>query len=506
MKLNLGCGTDIRPGYINVDVIKNRGVDVVCDITQKLPFENNSIEEIVAQDVLEHLTREQLLPTLNEISRILKVSGQLFVRIPSVDAIFDRFADDQDTRNLFLYGNSYKTGIWGVHKAGYTSKEFIILCRLHNLEMVSETSVDTNFEFKLKKIISSVKPRKILFINQTLGIGGAETFNIGLFNWLKKQNIKIESHTTNNRFNKMLGDGHIIPVVLDIIGNWRGLIKAILLLPFGLWHYLKLLFLDFDVIYMSGFPEKIIVTPLAKLLNKPVVWVEFGPLESVFNKFFGLPMLLYRLVSWMPDIVIMPTQHTYKANSAVTHIPTAKIRIIPCAVEFVNCKLKIENLSVVCVSRLEKGKGQDLLIEAWPRVLEKFPDAKLKIIGEGDLKLMPCKNVEIVGYVKDAVSEIAKASVLVFPSVWPLEGFGLVMLEAMSQNVPVVAYDRGTAPEIIDDSCGILVNDLAEGIVKMLEHPTKGGVKRFNENFTFDIIGPKYLEVFKYAYSAHSTI
>jgi glycosyltransferase involved in cell wall biosynthesis len=155
---------------------------------------------------------------------------------------------------------------------------------------------------------------------------------------------------------------------------------------------------------------------------------------------------------------------------------------------------------------LEKGKGQDLLIEAWPRVLERFPDAKLRIIGEGDLKLKPCKNVEIVGYVKDAVSEIAKASVLVFPSVWPLEGFGLVMLEAMSQNVPVVAYDRGTAPEIIDDSCGILVNDLAEGIIKMLEHPTKGGVKRFGENFTFDIIGPKYLEVFKYAYSAHSTI
>ena len=270
----------------------------------------------------------------------------------------------------------------------------------------------------------------------------------------------------------MLGDGHKIPIILDIIGNWRGLIKAILLLPVGLWHYLKLFFLDFDLILMTGFPEKIIVTPLAKLLNKPVVWVEFGPLESVFNKFFGLPKLMYRLVSWMPDIVIMPTQHTYKANSAVTHIPTAKIRIIPCAVEFVNCKLKIENLSVVCVSRLERGKGQDLLIEAWPRVLEKFPDAKLKIIGEGELKLMPYKNVEIVGYVKDAVSEIAKESVLVFPSVWPLEGFGLVMLEAMSQNVPVVAFDRGTAPEIIDDSCGILVNDLAEGIIKMLNtHP-----------------------------------
>ena len=506
MKLNLGCGTDIRPGYINVDVISSRGVDMVCDITKKLPFDDNSCDEIIAQDVLEHLTREQLIFTLSEISRVLNINGKLFVRIPNVDAIFDIFAGDLETRNLFLYGNTSQTGVWGSHKVGLTSKEFKIIALMNSLKIVTESLIDTNCEFLFEKMSSSVRLHKILFINQTLGIGGAETFNIGLFNWLKKQNIVIESHTTNERFNKMLGDGHKIPIILDIIGNWRGLIKAILLLPVGLWHYLKLFFLDFDLILMTGFPEKIIVTPLAKLLNKPVVWVEFGPLESVFNKFFGLPKLMYRLVSWMPDIVIMPTQHTYKANSAVTHIPTAKIRIIPCAVEFVNCKLKIENLSVVCVSRLERGKGQDLLIEAWPRVLEKFPDAKLKIIGEGELKLMPYKNVEIVGYVKDAVSEIAKASVLVFPSVWPLEGFGLVMLEAMSQNVPVVAFDRGTAPEIIDDSCGILVNDLAEGIIKMLEHPPKGGKKRFQENYTFDIIGPKYLEVFKYALAAHKTI
>lgn len=507
MKLNLGCGTDIRPGYINVDAIKGRGVDVVCDITQKLPFENNSIEEIVAQDILEHLTREQLIFTLGEISRVLNISGKLFVRVPNVDAIFDKFADDSETRNLYLYGNTSNTGVWGSHKVGLTSKEFKIMCRMNKLELVSETTVDTNFKFELIKTNQKLKLQKILFINQTLGIGGAETFNIGLFNWLKKQNIEILTYTTNDRFNKMLGDGQKIPVVLDIIGNWRGLIKAILLLPFGLWHYLKLFYLNFDVIYMSGFPEKIIITPIAKLLNKPVVWVEFGPLESVFNKFFGLPKLLYRFVSWMPDIVIMPTQHTYKANSAITHVPAHKVRIIPCAIEgFRHRNTKAQKHLVICVSRLEKGKGQDLLIEAWPRVLERFPDAKLRIIGEGDLKLKPCKNVEIVGYVKDAVSEIAKASVLVFPSVWPLEGFGLVMLEAMSQNVPVVAYDRGTAPEIIDDSCGILVNDLAEGIIKMLEHPTKGGVKRFGENFTFDIIGPKYLEVFKYAYSAHSTI
>jgi len=523
MKLNLGCGEDIRAGYVNIDAIARRGVNLVCDITKKLPYKNGVCEEIIAQDILEHLTREQLFATLSEISRILKVGGQLFVRIPNIDAIFDKFAGDPDTRNLFLYGNSYKTGIWGVHKVGYTPREFITLCRCNSLVTKGDSlqsleggpPSSTNYEFEFKKTSQEIKLRKILFINQTLGIGGAETFNIGLFKWLKKQNIEIVAYTTNDRFIRMLGDAQKIPVVLDIIGNWRGLLKAIILLPYGLWQYIKLFFIDSDLVYMSGFPEKIIVTPIAKLLNKPVVWVEFGPLENVFKKFFGLPKFLYKLVSWMPDMVIMPTQHTFKANVAITAIPTAKIRIIPCAVEFVNCKLKIENLSVVCISRLEKGKGQDLLIEAWPNVLTKYPKATLRIIGEGGefenckLKIENLKldgSIKLMGYVEDAVKEIAKASVLVFPSVWPLEGFGLVMLEAMSQGVPVVAYDRGTAPEIIDETCGILVDDLAHGIIKMLEHPATGGVKKFKENYTFDVIGPEYLEVFKYALATHQTI
>ena len=506
MKLNLGCGDDIRIGFINIDAIAGPGVDMVCDITGKLDFFDASIEEIVAQDILEHLTREQLSKTLAEISRILKVGGQLFVRIPNIDAIISKFEDDPDTRNLFLYGNSYKTGIWGVHKAGYTQKSFIVLCKLFSLNIKSVVEVDTNFEFKFEKMVQEIKVNRVLFINQTLGIGGAETFNIGLFNWLKKQNIEILPYTTNDRFIKMLESTNKIPVVLDIIGNWRGLLKAIILLPYGTWQYSKLLFLDFDLIYMTGFVEKILITPVAKLVGKPVVWVEFGPLESVFNKFFGLPKFLYRLVSWMPDMVVMPTHHTFKHNVAISGIPTSKVKIIPCAIEIKNYpakREKIKNYSVVCVSRLEKGKGQDLLIEAWPRVLAKYPKTKLKIIGEGSIKLPVSKNVEIMGYVEDSVKEIAKASVLVFPSKWELEGFGLVMLEAMSQGVPVVAFNQGTAPEIIDENSGILVDDLAYGIIEMLENPTTGGKKRFSQNFTFDIIGPRYLEVFKYALASH---
>ena len=135
-----------------------------------MPFDDNSCDEIIAQDVLEHLTREQLIFTLSEISRVLNINGKLFVRIPNVDAIFDIFVDDLETRNLFCM-EILTNGVWGSHKVGLTSKEFKIIALMNSLKIVTESLIDTNCEFLFEKMSSSVRLHKILFINQTLGIG-----------------------------------------------------------------------------------------------------------------------------------------------------------------------------------------------------------------------------------------------------------------------------------------------------------------------------------------------
>lgn len=61
MKLNLGCGRDIRPkeeGWINVDKVKREGVDVKWDLNEyPYPFKNNSTELIIAYDIIEHLDK-----------------------------------------------------------------------------------------------------------------------------------------------------------------------------------------------------------------------------------------------------------------------------------------------------------------------------------------------------------------------------------------------------------------------------------------------------------------
>lgn len=346
---------------------------------------------------------------------------------------------------------------------------------------------------------------KLWFINQSLGIGGAETFNTQLINYLRQHDFDVRCFVTNRIFSENLGsDTQIIPVVLDIIGNWKGLFKALFLFPLGIVYYMYLVVRSklesVEIIYMSGFVEKILITPLARLLNIRVVWIEFGPLATIFSKFFGLPRLLYKLVKDLPNTIIVPSRHTFDD----LHYLSNKIIIIPCARDITIKPKKVKQNIVTCVSRLEKGKGQDLLISAWTKVLKVIPDAQLWIIGTGyqyfDLPLD--KSIKLKGWVKDALIEINNSKVCVFPSVWPLEGFGLVMLEAMALNKPVVAFDVGPAREIINSKNGILVpsgnlKSLANAIIAQLQKPIATGREDYLHRFTFEILGPKYEQAYR---------
>lgn len=79
-KLNVGCGADIREGYINLDLANLPGVNVVHDIELfPYPFESDTFDEILCQDVLEHV---EYIPVLKELHRILKKGGTLTIRVP----------------------------------------------------------------------------------------------------------------------------------------------------------------------------------------------------------------------------------------------------------------------------------------------------------------------------------------------------------------------------------------------------------------------------------------
>lgn len=80
-RLNVGCGRKIMSGYINLDMVIGPGVDVVANLEKPpLPFDDNIFDKIHAEDVLEHVN--DIVAVVEELGRILKVGGTLWVRGP----------------------------------------------------------------------------------------------------------------------------------------------------------------------------------------------------------------------------------------------------------------------------------------------------------------------------------------------------------------------------------------------------------------------------------------
>ena len=186
--------------------------------------------------------------------------------------------------------------------------------------------------------------------------------------------------------------------------------------------------------------------------------------------------------------------------------------------------LKEDDLMIFFIGRLVWVKGVDKLVMAMPHILNEVPNAKLVIVGVGDMrgyleKLV--ENLRIQENVKfrfefipeeERILHYAACDVAVFPSLY--EPFGIVTLEAMSMEKPVVVGARGVSGmrEIVvpsgPEQCGFHVNpydpkDIAWGIVNSIKDPAvkerlgKNGRKRVLENFTWDIIAKKTIELYE---------
>jgi glycosyltransferase involved in cell wall biosynthesis len=107
--------------------------------------------------------------------------------------------------------------------------------------------------------------------------------------------------------------------------------------------------------------------------------------------------------------------------------------------------------------RLARGANMPLRIAAKvPRDASRYVKERIEPHIDGDL-------IRFIGEVRDEQKQafLANASALLFPIEWP-EPFGLVMIEAMACGTPVIAFRRGSVPEVVEDgTTGFVVNDEA---------------------------------------------
>jgi glycosyltransferase involved in cell wall biosynthesis len=127
---------------------------------------------------------------------------------------------------------------------------------------------------------------------------------------------------------------------------------------------------------------------------------------------------------------------------------------------------------------------------------KEYYDSKMKPLIQGN------SNVEFIGEINDAQKPafLSGAHALIFPIRWP-EPFGLVMIEAMACGTPVVAFNHGSVPEVIDPGVtGFIVNDIDEAVAAAGKVHTLDRARvraTFDRRFTARRMAEDYVDLYE---------
>ncbi|MCX7747237.1 MAG: glycosyltransferase family 4 protein [Clostridia bacterium] len=227
--------------------------------------------------------------------------------------------------------------------------------------------------------------------------------------------------------------------------------------------------------------------------------------------------------------VIVNSHYMKNEVENVFRLPEDKIRVIPNGVDLNKFKGYERDYSyrrnyvmdhekmVFFVGRLVNEKGAHVLVDAMPKVLQNYNDVKFVIAGRGPqmdyLKVkVVSMNIEhkvyFTGYINDEnLLRLYKcADIAVFPSLY--EPFGIVALEGMVANIPVVVSDIGGLGEIVyHDFDGMKAysgnaNSLADCILDLLYNPVKAeemkkrALEKVNRVYNWNIISKQTMDVY----------
>jgi predicted SAM-dependent methyltransferase len=95
MELNLGSDEVTFPGFKNVDIRDVAGVDIVDDVSKMTKFEDESVDNIIANNILEHFAPDRTLDILKLWVSKLKKGGTIVIGVPDGEFIYDRYLNDE---------------------------------------------------------------------------------------------------------------------------------------------------------------------------------------------------------------------------------------------------------------------------------------------------------------------------------------------------------------------------------------------------------------------------
>ncbi|WP_233863732.1 glycosyltransferase family 4 protein [Paraburkholderia adhaesiva] len=220
--------------------------------------------------------------------------------------------------------------------------------------------------------------------------------------------------------------------------------------------------------------------------------LDLPELQPIFNAFSDVPVVS------ISDNQRLPLQQANWLKTVYHGLPENVLKPIP--------NVKPEYLAFLGRVSPEKGLDKAIRIAGQAgmklKVAAKIDKADRAYYEEVIRPLMALPHVEYIGEIGESEKAefLGNAHALVFPIDWP-EPFGLVMIEAMACGTPVVAFNRGSVPEVIENGVsGFVVEDEISAVaaIKRLSSLPREKVRAaFEARFTSKVMATNYVAVYE---------
>lgn len=352
--------------------------------------------------------------------------------------------------------------------------------------------------------------------------GGAELFPINLANILSEEDYTPVIYSSNK---KLLNAAHADTIEnhhspwwsMQNYSGWR-----IIFLPayfiwitvVTCWYLLFFVKHRIDIVHPQSKDDFIAATIAAIILRKKVIWTDHADLKSIYMNnhiWYKNPVgkAVFKISKYAKNVVIESNSEKKLIEQSLGKtLPKNYIVIYLGVVDtYKNNKVRKinKNVTFICTSRLVYAKGIDELIDAFMNLNRN--DASLIICGDGPdaahfkNKAKGFHNILFKGHVDNVYDYLSVSDVLVHPTY--SEGFGLSLVEAQMNKLPIIASNVGSIPEIVDSGIsGILVepknvDDLMKAMNMLLDDSEMrtrmgaAGRRSYLEKFQFDAITKK---------------
>jgi glycosyltransferase involved in cell wall biosynthesis len=329
-----------------------------------------------------------------------------------------------------------------------------------------------------------MKKINVLYVITSLGIGGAEKLLLSYLKGLYSEKFNFYVYTLRDKPDDLKSEISAYSEVRSLgIKN-----KFNPLVVFKLWKAIKVV--QPQIIHTHLFQPRIYTTISHFFIRKGILITHKHSIVNPRKHHFFI--FLEMICILLNTKVLAISQSVKRSLHRYEFIPERRIFVLPNSIDLnefssirQNKALSLQKTIILgSVGRIEKSKGLNYLLLAIVKILKRYPNTKLEIVGDGsaleDLKALSKKlkisnSVKFFGKLANPIPAYSRMSIFILPSI--LEGFGIVLLEAMAAGIPVIASNvDGIKEVVVDGESGILVppknsDAIADAVFKIIEQP-----------------------------------